>query len=70
MDDFLLMMLAMEDDEMEAKDELDELHFEDDGDEFCDDPLFPVWAEEQDYHDWLEELYYDKHGYLGDEEEE
>lgn len=30
MDDFLLMMLAMEDDEMEAKDELDELYFEND----------------------------------------
>lgn len=34
MDDFLLMMLAMEDDEMEAKDELDELYFED---EFCEE---------------------------------
>lgn len=29
------MMLAMEDDEMEAKDELDELYFEDDEDEFA-----------------------------------
>ena len=37
MDDFLLMMLAMEDDEMEAKDELDELCFEDDEDEFCEE---------------------------------
>lgn len=38
MDDFLLMALAMEDEEMEAKDELDELHFEDDEDDLCDDP--------------------------------
>ena len=37
MDDFVLMMLAMEDDEMEAKDELDELYFEDEEDEFCDE---------------------------------
>lgn len=37
MDDFLLMMLAMEDDEMEAKDELDELYFEDEEDEFCEE---------------------------------
>lgn len=37
MDDFLLMMLAMEDDEMEAKDELDELHFEDDEDDLEDE---------------------------------
>lgn len=37
MDDFLLMMLAMEDDEMEAKDELDELYFEDDGDDFYEE---------------------------------
>lgn len=51
MDDFLLMMLAMEDDEMEAKDELDELHFEDDEDDLED----PIWVEEQDYHDWTEE---------------
>ena len=37
MDDFLLMMLAMEGDEMEAKDELDELCFEDDKDEFYEE---------------------------------
>lgn len=37
MDDFLLMMLAMEDDEMEAKDELDELYLEDDGDDFYEE---------------------------------
>ncbi len=37
MDDFLLMMLAMEDDEMEAKDELDELEFEDDEDDLEDE---------------------------------
>ena len=37
MDDFLLMMLAMEDDEMEAKDELDELYADDDEDEFCEE---------------------------------
>lgn len=37
MDDFLLMMLAMEDDEMEAKDELEELYFEDEEDEFCEE---------------------------------
>lgn len=37
MDDFLLMMLAMEDDEMEAKDELDELCFEDDEDDLEDE---------------------------------
>lgn len=37
MDDFLLMMLAMEDDEMEAKDELDELYSEDEEDEFCEE---------------------------------
>lgn len=37
MDDFLLMMLAMEDDEMEAKDELDELYSEDGEDEFCEE---------------------------------
>lgn len=37
MDDFLLMMLAMEDDEMEAKDELDELYFEDEEDELCEE---------------------------------
>ena len=37
MDDFLLMMLAMEDDEMEVKDELDELCFDDDEDEFCEE---------------------------------
>ena len=37
MDDFLLMMMAMEDDEMEAKDELDELYFEDEEDEFCEE---------------------------------
>ena len=37
MDDFLLMMLAMEDDEMEAKDELDELYFEDDEDDLEDE---------------------------------
>lgn len=37
MDDFLLMMLAMEDDEMEAKDELDELYFEDEDDEFYEE---------------------------------
>ena len=36
MDDCLLMRLAMEDDEMEAKDELDELCFDDD-DEFCEE---------------------------------
>ena len=34
MDDFLLMMLAMEDDEMEAK---DELYSEDGEDEFCEE---------------------------------
>ena len=37
MDDFLLMMLAMEDDEMEAKDELDELYADDDEGEFCEE---------------------------------
>ena len=37
MDDFLLMMLAMEDDEVEAKDELGELYFEDEEDEFCEE---------------------------------
>lgn len=37
MDDFLLVMLAMEDDETEAKDELDELCFEDDEDEFYEE---------------------------------
>lgn len=37
MDDFLLMMLAMEDDEMEAKDELGELEFEDDEDDLEDE---------------------------------
>ena len=37
MDDFLLMMLAMEDDVIVAKDELDELCFEDDEDEFCEE---------------------------------
>ena len=37
MDDFLLTMLAMEDDEMEAKDELDELYADDYEDEFCEE---------------------------------
>lgn len=37
MDDFLLMMLAMEDDEMETKDELDELEFENDEDDLEDE---------------------------------
>lgn len=70
MDDFLLMTLAMEDEEMEAKDELGELHFEDDEDEFCEDPLFPVWIDEEDHRIWLQELYYDKHGYVEEMEEE